>query len=133
MAIKRMTDLNLAGKRVLIREDLNVPVKDGKVSSDARIRASLPTIRHAVDAGARADINHMVGGSNGVFIVLDDNYRVAQITQVGEGGQQAVIVPLVEPDGGFVENVHDAYQSGADLARQADPLAFAAGQGAGCT
>ena len=41
MAIKKMTDLNLAGKRVLIREDLNVPVKDGKVSSDARIRASL--------------------------------------------------------------------------------------------
>ncbi|PAV25818.1 phosphoglycerate kinase [Tamilnaduibacter salinus] len=53
MAIKRMTDLDLAGKRVLIREDLNVPVKDGKVTSDARIRASLPTIKAARDAGAK--------------------------------------------------------------------------------
>lgn len=53
MSIIKMTDLDLAGKRVLIREDLNVPVKDGKVTSDARIRASLPTIKHAMEAGAK--------------------------------------------------------------------------------
>lgn len=53
MAVKLMNELDLAGKRVLIREDLNVPVKDGKVSSDARIRAALPTIRQAIKAGAR--------------------------------------------------------------------------------
>jgi phosphoglycerate kinase len=47
-----MSDLELSGKRVLIREDLNVPVDDGKVSSDARIRASLPTIRAGQEAGA---------------------------------------------------------------------------------
>lgn len=53
MSIIKMTDLDLAGKRVLIREDLNVPVKDGKVTSDARIRASLPTIKRAMEAGAK--------------------------------------------------------------------------------
>lgn len=53
MAVKLMKDLDLAGKRLLIREDLNVPVKDGRVTSDARIRAALPTIRAALDAGAR--------------------------------------------------------------------------------
>lgn len=49
----KLTDLDLAGKRVLIRADLNVPVKDGKVTSDARIKASMPTIEHCVKAGAK--------------------------------------------------------------------------------
>jgi phosphoglycerate kinase len=52
MHVIRMQDLDLAGRRVLIREDLNVPVEDGKVSSDARIRAALPTVRMALDKGA---------------------------------------------------------------------------------
>ncbi len=53
MNVRKMTDLALAGKRVLIREDLNVPVKQGKITSDARIRACLPTIEAARDAGAK--------------------------------------------------------------------------------
>ena len=52
MSYLRMEDLDLAGKRVMIREDLNVPVSDGRVTSDARIRASIPTIRMAIDKGA---------------------------------------------------------------------------------
>jgi phosphoglycerate kinase len=51
MSVVRMSDLELSGKRVLIREDLNVPVNSGTVTSDARIQASLPTIRAALDAG----------------------------------------------------------------------------------
>ena len=53
MSILRMSALDLRGKRVLIREDLNVPVKEGRVKSDARLLAALPTIRAARDAGAR--------------------------------------------------------------------------------
>ena len=53
MAFIKLTDLDLAGKRVLIRSDLNVPVKDGKVTSDARITASMPTIEHCAKAGAK--------------------------------------------------------------------------------
>jgi phosphoglycerate kinase len=61
MKFLKMTDLDLQGKRVLIREDLNVPVKDGKVTSDARIKASLPTIRHALDAGAKVMLMSHLG------------------------------------------------------------------------
>ncbi len=52
MSFIKLTDLDLAGKRVLIRSDLNVPVKDGKVTSDARIAASMPTVEHCMKAGA---------------------------------------------------------------------------------
>ena len=61
MTILRMIDLNLAGKRVLIREDLNVPVKNGKVTSDARIQASLPTIEFALNAGAAVMLMSHIG------------------------------------------------------------------------
>ena len=61
MPVLEMTGLDLAGKRVLIRQDLNVPVKDGVVSSDQRIKASLPAIRHCIDAGARLMIMSHLG------------------------------------------------------------------------
>jgi phosphoglycerate kinase len=57
----RMTDLDLKGKRVLIRADLNVPVKEGKVTSDARITASMATINHCVGAGARVMVTSHLG------------------------------------------------------------------------
>jgi phosphoglycerate kinase len=59
--IKRMQELNLAGKRVLIREDLNVPVKNSKVTSDARLRAALPTLQQAMQAGAKVIVMSHLG------------------------------------------------------------------------
>ncbi len=61
MAFTKMTDLDLKGKRVFIRADLNVPVKDGKVTSDARITASMPTIEFAVKAGAKVMVTSHLG------------------------------------------------------------------------
>jgi len=68
MAVLKMSALDLAGKRVLIREDLNVPVKDGKVSSDARIRAAIPTIELALKAGAKVIVmSHLGRPTEGEF------------------------------------------------------------------
>src|SRR5688572_16665647 len=61
MNVKLMSDLNLKGKRVLIREDLNVPIMDGKITSDVRIRASLPTIELALKAGAKVIVMSHLG------------------------------------------------------------------------
>lgn len=61
MTVLELTGLDLAGKRVLIRQDLNVPIKDGEVTSDQRIKASLPTIRHCIDAGAQLMIMSHLG------------------------------------------------------------------------
>ncbi|EAV0013885.1 phosphoglycerate kinase [Salmonella enterica] len=61
MSVIKMTDLDLAGKRVFIRADLNVPVKEGKVTSDARIRASLPTIELALKQGAKVMVTSHLG------------------------------------------------------------------------
>ena len=61
MTVIDMRDVDLAGKRVLIREDLNVPLADGRISSDARIRAALPTLRAALDAGAAVMVMSHLG------------------------------------------------------------------------
>ncbi len=68
LQVKLMSDLDLSGQRVLIREDLNVPLKDGKVSSDARIRAALPTIEAALEAGAKVLLmSHLGRPTEGEF------------------------------------------------------------------
>ena len=64
MNLLKMTELDLNGKRVLIRQDLNVPIKNGEVTSDKRIIASLPTILHAVKAGAKVMITSHLGRPN---------------------------------------------------------------------
>lgn len=90
--VNLMTDLDLAGKRVLIREDLNVPIKDGAVASDARIRAALPTIRKAVEAGARVILmSHLGRPTEGEF---DAEFSMAPVAQHLSGllGQPVTLV-----------------------------------------
>ena len=78
MTVLRMTDLDLRGKRVLIREDLNVPVEEGVISSDARIRAALPTLRAAAAAGARVIVlSHLGRPKEGEFSAADSLAPVA--------------------------------------------------------
>jgi len=68
MTVLRMSDTDLRGKRVLIREDLNVPVQAGAVTSDARIRAALPTIRYALDQHAKVFVlSHLGRPTEGVY------------------------------------------------------------------
>ncbi|MEW6446265.1 MAG: phosphoglycerate kinase [Pseudomonadota bacterium] len=79
MSVIKMTDLDLAGKRVLIRADLNVPVKDGKVTSDVRIRATMPTIEHALKAGAKVMVmSHLGRPEEGVFSEENSTKPVAE-------------------------------------------------------
>src|SRR5690606_5429638 len=83
MTILRMTDLDLAGKRVLVRQDLNVPVADGRVTSDQRITASLPTLRALLDAGAAAMVmSHLGRPTEGSWSEADSLAPVA--TRLGE-------------------------------------------------
>ncbi len=80
MAFIKLTDLDLAGKRVLIRADLNVPVKDGKVTSDARITASMPTVEHCMKAGASVMVmSHRGRPEEGK---VDDENSMAPIAEV---------------------------------------------------
>ncbi len=82
----------------------------------------------AVDARAGAEVDHPVGGADRVLVMLDDDDGVAEVAQAAQRREQAVIVLLVQADAGFVEDIQHARQAGADLAGEADPLAFAAGQ-----
>ena len=93
MTVIKMTDLDLANKRVLIREDLNVPVKDGKVTSDARIRAALPTLKLALEAGAKVIVmSHLGRPTEGEY---EEQYSMQPVADhlAGLLGQD---VPLVK-------------------------------------
>jgi len=90
--VNLMADLDLAGKRVLIREDLNVPIKGGAVTSDARIRAALPTIQQAVAAGARVILmSHLGRPTEGEF---DPEFSMAPVVEYLSGllGQPVTLV-----------------------------------------
>ena len=83
MTVKLMSNMDLKGQRVLIREDLNVPIMDGKITSDVRIRAALPTITAALDAGAKVIVmSHLGRPTEGEY---DEQYSLKPVaTFLGE-------------------------------------------------
>jgi phosphoglycerate kinase len=100
MTFKRLTDFDLAGKRVFIRADLNVPVKDGKVTSDARITASMPTIEHCLKAGAKVMVtSHLGRPEEGVFTEENSLKPVADVMAAKLGKPVRLVRDWV--DGGF--------------------------------
>ena len=104
MSVIKMSDLaqagKLAGKRVLIREDLNVPIKDGKVTSDARIRASMPTIKMAAEAGAKVMLmSHIGRPEEGVYDEASSLAPVAKDLSEKLGKEVRLIKDYI--DGGF--------------------------------
>ncbi len=82
----------------------------------------------AMLAGARPDIDHPIGALDRLLVVLHHDDRVAQVAQLHEGVDQPAIIPLMEADGGLIQNVEDAHQPGADLSGEPDALRLAAGQ-----
>ncbi|ADQ83689.1 phosphoglycerate kinase [Methylovorus sp. MP688] len=100
MKVIKMTDLDLKGKKVLIRSDLNVPVKDGKVTSDARITASMATIEHALKAGAKVMVtSHLGRPEEGVYSEENSLKPVADVIAAKLGKPVRLIKDWV--DGGF--------------------------------
>ncbi len=101
MSVIKLTDLNLKGKRVLIREDLNVPqADDGSVTDDTRIRASLPTIQHAMRAGAKVMLmSHLGRPEEGVYSEADSLKPVAKCLSKLLGREVRVIKDWL--DGNF--------------------------------
>ena len=92
--IIKMTDLDLKGKRVLIRCDLNVPIKDGKVTSDKRIVATLPTIKKALAQGARVMVtSHLGRPEEGVY---SEEFSLKPVADYLQGSLPDVKVRLVK-------------------------------------
>ena len=97
MSILRMTDLDLRGKRVLIREDLNVPIKDGRITATQRLDAALPTIRHARDAGAAVLVtSHLGRPKEGEFSEADSLAPVAAWLSQALGAEVRLVRDYLE-------------------------------------
>ena len=101
---------------------------DGFGASHNLLRRSLRDELTAVLARAGTDIDNLVCGEHGIFIMLDDDQRIAQIAQAFERINQAGVIALMQTDARFIEDIQHADQTGTDLRRQSDTLGFAAGE-----
>ncbi len=112
MSYLRMDELELAGKRVLIREDLNVAVKDGKVGNDTRIRAALPTIELALTAGAKVIVmSHLGRPAEGVAIAEQREFSLQPVAD----HLQSLLGKPVELVSEYLDSTAAVQQSGADV------------------
>ena len=129
-----MQQLAVAGCRALLgNRDLLLAAKDTCPVTLRWFLATSPSVPcgddfAAADAGAGAEVDDVVGGPHRVFVVLDDDDRVAQVAQPAERVEQPVVVARVQADRRLVENVEHADQAAADLAGQANALRLAAGK-----
>ncbi|MFD2111450.1 phosphoglycerate kinase [Thiorhodococcus fuscus] len=97
MSFIKLTDLDLAGKRVLIRSDLNVPVKNGKVTSDARISASMPTFERCIKAGAKVMVmSHLGRPEEGVYSEENSLKPVAEDLSAKMGREVRLIADYLD-------------------------------------
>ncbi|HCF4204431.1 TPA: phosphoglycerate kinase [Pseudomonas aeruginosa] len=97
MTVLKMTDLDLKGKRVLIREDLNVPVKDGQVQSDARIKAALPTLKLALEKGAAVMVcSHLGRPTEGEFSAENSLKPVAEYLSKALGREVLLLADYLD-------------------------------------
>ena len=124
----------LAGERARIRAGDDLDLAGEVLAGDGRgvvhdlLRCAVGDEVAAVFAGSGAEIEDVVGLADGVFVVLDDEDGVAEVAQVFERVDQALVVALMQADGRLVEYVEDAAKARTDLRGEADALALAAGE-----
>jgi len=104
---------------------------EGVVGRQQGVEAALRHDVAAVHAGTGADVHNVVGGANRVLVVLHHDQGVAQIPQLGEGVEEAIVVALVQADARLIQHVEDTGEAGTDLGGQPDALGFTAGEGHG--
>ena len=132
-APRTVTTSPVPGRRARRHRDRLLPrevlARDGRLVGEQPPAAGDRPRVHDVAAvlpGTGTDVDDVVGGADGLLVVLDDDDRVAQVPQPLQGPDEALVVALVQADGGLVEDVEHAHEAAADLAGQADPLGLAA-------
>ena len=120
----RYVDLHFPGK---------IPACNGRLAAHDFLRRPGRNEFSSVYAGSRSDIDDIVRLAHRIFVVLHDDQGISKIPQSLERRQELVVVPLMQTDTRFIQNLKDAHQARADLRGKTDPLRFAAGKRAGGT
>ena len=103
-------------------------IEAGSFNDLSRVPATTTRPR---DPGPRADIHDKVRFADHLLVMFHHDHRIAQIPQTFQGFNQPPVIPLVQPDTGFIQDIQNPHQRRTDLGGQADPLRFSAGEGPG--